>query len=240
VNTRAPSRRYDSVHQDWRAFLPEGKADFFSNHQQALNGFYFTFSYLLNEALNFRQLGDSSLASQELTLAAESCARLAQQVSAVLHSMRQYSRHFGIIPNLAPLQTSDFHSENGQRRARHNNLFSRIMLTERSQFLYKLNTLEEIVDEQTAEIAASARSLAGGSSIKALDLWQSLDICHFDITTCLCETDVCLKSFLFVLPEQHLHRFESRIKRLSRGRRNPGVAAIAAIRARRMLASAGE
>ena len=240
MNTRALLRRYDSVQQDWRAFLPFEKAEFFSVHTRLLEDFYLAFSYALNEALNFRKLRDSSQASQEVTLAAESCARLAHQMSAVLQAMRQYAHHFGIVPNQAPLETANFQSEAGQRRARHNNLLSHILLTERSQFLYKLSTLEEIVDEQTEFFVKCAQALATGGSLKIPALWQALDSGHFDLNTCLRETDVCLKSFLFVLPEPQLNCFDLQIRKLAINRQVRPQAGGSSIRARRIATVAGE
>ena len=114
-------------------------------------------------------------------------------------------------------------------------------LSERSQFLNKLSTLEEIVDELGDEFIESTRQLAKGISADALQLWALLDLDHYDLTTCLRETDVLLKSFLCVLPEDHLGRFDFTVCGLARARRPLSCeGSHDPIRPRRMVAVAGE
>ena len=240
MNTRVPARRYDSVQQDWRAILPYAKGSLFSEHTEKLENAYLMFSVSLNEAIAMRQQGDSDSARQQIGVARALCARLALRISAVLHAMRQHARHFGIVPNLALLEARNFHSERGQRAARHSNLLSRVLLSERSQFLNKLNTLEEIVDELGDEFIETAGKLSAGASAGASPLWNFLDLSHFDLNTCLRETDVLLKSFLVVLPEDQLARFDSAVCAMAKARRPSAGFSLNLIRARRMAAVAGE
>jgi hypothetical protein len=240
VSTRAPARRYDSVQQDWRAFLPDAKATIFATHTHGLEKSYVIFSLSLNEAIGLRQQGESEKAFQELDMVAELCGRLAVYINAVLHAMRQQARHFGIVPNQSPLEPVNFQSERGQRGARHSNLVARVLLSERSQFLNKLSSLEEIVDDVGDDFMQSAQQLSAGPAANAARLWQVLDTDHFDLNTCLRETNVVLKSFLFVLPEDQLASFDFTVNGLARARRPNSAVGTSAIRSRRIAAVAGQ
>ena len=240
MTIRVPARRYDSVQQDWRAILPSAKYSLFLDHTDKLENAYVMLSVSLNEAISLRENGDLQRANQEIGVVGELCPRLALRINAVLHAMGQHARHFGIVPNLSLLDATNFQSERGQRAARYNNLVSRVLLSERSQFLYKLNTLEELVDGLSDGFIEIAGELADGLSTIPLRLWQFLEQTHFDINTCLRETDVLLKSFLLVLPEEQLAGFDFTICGLARARRRDPVCSQKLIHARRMSAIAGE
>lgn len=240
MGTRAPSRRYDSVQQDWRAILPGDKASLFIVHTGELENAYMMFSVSLNEAIALRQKGESTGACQEIGVVGELCSRLVVRMNAIIHTMRQHSRRFGIVPNQAPLEAANFHSERGQRGARHSNMISRVLLSERSQFLNKLNALEEIVDELADEFVEFTCELATGAPLEPSRLWKTLDLDHFDLNTCLRETAVLFKSFLLVLPEGQLDSFDFTVRGLSRVRRQPPIARPASIPARRIPAVAGQ
>lgn len=240
MTTRVPSRRYDSVRQDWRAILPYAKGSLFFDHTDKLENAYVMLSVSLNEAISLRQNGDSEKANQEIAVVGELCSRLALRINAVLHAMGQHARHFGIVPNLSPLDATNFQSELGQRAARHSNLVCQLLLSERSQFLNKLNTLEELVDDLSDEFIRIATEVAAGISRMPSRLWKFLEQGQFDLNTCLRETDVVLKSFLLVLPEDHLAGFDFTICGLARARRPNPIPSLNLIHARRISAIAGE
>jgi hypothetical protein len=240
LTARDPARRYDSVRQDWRAILPYAKGSLFLDQTDKLENAYIMLSVSLNEAIALRQNGDSQKACQEIGVVGELCDRLALRITAVLHAMSQHARHFGTVPNLLLLEATNFQSERAQRAARHSNLVSQVLLSERSQFLNKLNTLEELVDELSDGFIEIARELAGDFCQIQLRLWQFLEQSHFDINTCLRETDVLLKSFLLVLPEEQLDGFVFTICGLAKTRRPKPNSTANSIRARRMTAIAGE
>jgi hypothetical protein len=240
LNTRAPARRYDSVQQDWRAILPYSKGALFADHTEKLENTYRMFSVALNEAIGLHRQGDWEKGIRGIEIAGEFCARLALGINAVLHAMRQHARHFGIVPNMALLEPANFHSERAQRAARHSNLVSHVLLSERSQFLNKLNTLEEMVDELGDSFIEATDRLAERIFLKPSGLWKFLDLYHFDLNTCLRETCVVLKSFLLVLPEDQLDKFDFTVCGLARTRRRYTASHLALIRARRMPAVAGE
>jgi hypothetical protein len=240
LTSRDPARRYDSVKQDWRAILPYAKGSLFFDHTDKLENAFVMLSVSLDEAISLRQGGDSQKANQEIGVVAELCSRLALRLNAVLHAMSQHCRHFGVVPNLSVLEAANFHSARGQRAARHSSLVCHVLLSERSQFLNKLNTLEELVDELSDDFIEIARELAAGVSRMPSGLWEFLEQIQFDLNTCLRETNVLLKSFLLVLPEEQLAGFDFTICGLARARRPDPVPAANLIAARRMPAIAGE
>lgn len=220
MNTRVPSRRYDTVQQDWRAFLPEAKASLFYRHVEYLETDYMMLSISLNELLACRRASKTAaMLSESEGLLGPLCARLAIRINAVLHGMGQHARHFGIVPNQAPLDAANFRGERSQRNARYSHLLNQLLLSERSQFLNKLATLEGIVDLVGDEFIITVSQLDGCPIAQIPKLLQTLEVGQYDLTTCVRETDVLLKSFLFVLPDNQLENFDFTVNGLARARR---------------------
>ena len=67
-----------------------------------------------------------------------------------------------------------------------------------------------------------------------------LDCLHYDFNTCLRETMVLFKSFLFVLPEAQLAGMDFTIRGLARIRHSSRNSGSRRIRPRRMTAVAGK
>ena len=239
MNTRVPSRRYDSVQQDWRAFLPEAKSNFYCTHSRELEQSYSMLSVTLDEALALRKQGHITKSFQAAEVTPALCDRFILRLSSVLHSMRQQARHFGIVPNLAPLEASNFRTERAQRAARFSGLMSHVLLSERSQFIHKVSTLEQIVDEVGDCFVESVRHLVPEEAANISAVWNVLDACHFDLNTCLWETLVLVKSFLFALPEEKLDLLDFTIRGLCRARPVLHFGA-AVIHARRISLVAGK
>jgi hypothetical protein len=198
------------------------------------------FSVALNESIALNRSGAGEDVRQGIGIVGELCAALALRITAVLHTMRQFSRHFGIAPNLAWLEASNFHSEQGQRAARHSNLVSHVLLSERSQFLNKVTTLEEIVDSLGDEVIDVSRQISVDKTSYSSRLWRFLDLSYFDLNTCLRETDILLKSFLLVLPDDQLEMFDFTVGGLARVRRLKSYSSPQLIRARRIAVVAGK
>ena len=239
MNACPPPRKYDSVRQDWRAFLPEAKSSFFQAHTHELENAYLMLSVSLDEAISLGRQGHTIKSFQAAEVTPELCDRLILRLSSVLHAMRQQARHFGIVPNLAPLEASNFRTERAQRAARYSGLMSHILLSERSQFIHKVSTLEQIVEEIGDCFVEAARHLEPEPAVNASAAWEVLDACHFDLNTCLRETLVLVKSFLFVLPEEKLDLLDFTIRGLCRARPVLHFGA-AVIRARRISVVAGK
>ena len=239
MNTCAPSRRYDSVQQDWRAFLPEPKASLFRRLTQDLECDYMMLSISLNEMLDHQRAGKPTAACQGYEVLSPLCARLAIRINAVLHGMCQHARHFGVVPNLAPLEAANFRGERCQRSARYSHFLNQLLLSERSQFLNKLNTLEVIVDLIGDEFIVSVSQVRECSTPDVPRLLQTLDCGQYDLNTCLREADVLLKSFLIVLPEDQVANFDFTVNGLARARR-PVPAAAGVLHTGRITLAAGQ
>jgi len=239
VATRTPSRRFDSVQQDWRAFLPEAQSCFYRAHAYELENVYLMLSVSLNEAIDLRRQRRWVKSFRAAELTPELCDRLTLRLTSVLHSMCQQARHFGIVPNLSPLEAANFRTERAQRAARYSGLMSHVLLSERSQFIHKLSTLEQIVEELGDGFVEAASHLLPEEAADLSGWWEVLDACHFDLNTCLRETLVLVKSFLFVLPEEKLDLLDFTIRGLCRARPVVHFGA-AVIHARRTGAVAGK
>jgi hypothetical protein len=240
VYVRALSSRGMSVKADWRAWLPEEKNKVFRVCVQQLEVSYGMLSVSLNEAIGLRQAGFLAKSSQSVYVTASLCSRLTDPLAATLRALAEHAKHFGTMPNSAPLDPANFQSMRSQRSARMNGLLSHVLLTQRSQFLHKINTLLEMVVELSREFEASADELASGTSANPASDWNTVDLAHYDLNTCLRETIVLLKSFLRAVPEEELMPFQESVSRQMRVRDSSVPSHPAVVRRRRMTLIAGQ
>jgi len=207
VRSRPSSLRSGSVSQDWRSPLVGDKSHAYLQILHRLETTYAMFSVNLDEALGLRCDGRVAKAQQVLSLSSALCQRLASPLNSLLHSMLLHARHSGTAPNLASLDPQNFQSSRSQRVARFNSVFSKVLLTRRSQFLHKISTLTELVEELAANFLTSSEEVLAGDSLDSEREWDVLEASHYDLNTCLRETVVLFKSFLHALPESQLQEF---------------------------------
>ena len=229
-----------SVHEDWRAWLPSEKEGFFSASVKQLEVNYSMFSIALNEAIELHQNGQLIKASQAIHVIPKLCLRLVTPLSALLRALNCHSRHYGTIPNTASLDPKNFRGLREQRAAKMNDLLSQILLTRRSQFLHKITTLGEIVEDAGATFCRVAADLGDGESAEPAKDWQIVEAAHYDLNTCLREAVVLLKSFLLVLPKNQLGAFEHSVREQTKVTPRSVAPAPRLIRHRRMAPIAGE
>ena len=210
VRTHALPRK-SSVQQDWRSWLPLEKAEVFDQQVRRLESFYGMFSVALNDAFELRQTGKFAKSCQAVWVLPPLCARLAYPLGALLRSLGEHAKHYGIIPNTAPLDPANFQGSREQRAAKMSDLLSRVLLTQRSQFLHKINTLEEMVVDVGKHFRQAAEDLGTGASTEPFMDWQTLDAAHYDLNTCFREAIVLFKSFLVVLPDEELGAFQKTV-----------------------------
>jgi hypothetical protein len=206
-----PSARGMTVKDDWRASLPEEKAQVFSAYVRQLEISYNMLSVSLDEALELRQGGHKEKASLAVCVTPDLCNRFANPLVALLWSLGEHAKHHGTVPNAAPLDPANFQGARGQRTARISGLLCRVLFSERTQFLYKLTTLGEMVDDLNQDFCAAAAEIANGGSLDSDLEWQAVDATHYDLNTCLRETIVLLKSFLMALPNDELKAFQATV-----------------------------
>jgi hypothetical protein len=199
------------VQDDWCAWLPQEKAQVFDEHVQQLESVYMMFSIALNEAIEFRHTGMLSKSYQALCMTPSLAARLSSNLGALLRGLGGHAKHYGTIPNAAPLDPANFQGPKEQRTARMSDLLSRVLLTQRSQFLHKIGTLEEMVGDLGKDFRFTVESLSSGGSTNPEANWYVVDAVHYDLNTCLRETIVLLKSFLLVLPQDQVGTFQKSV-----------------------------
>ena len=240
MNDCARPLRCNSVKDDWRAGLPKEKAQVFHEYVHELETIYCMLSVSLDEAIELRQLGLPGKSLQAVGITSELCKLLTQALVGLLRALSEHAKHYGTIPNAAPLDPANFQGQRGQRSARMSSLLNRVLLSHRLQFLHKVSTLEEMVDDLGKDFRNAADDLAQGISLNPKKIWAELDAGHYDLNTCLRESIVVFKSFLIALPDGQVGAFEDTVLQQS-GPREAGLASPQRmIRHRRMTAIAGE
>ena len=195
------------MREDWCAWLPDEKAQVYDSLRLHLEASYTMLSVSLNEALEYYRCGQAAKSYQAVCVTPALCTRLTDPLTALLRSLSEHAKHYGTVPNAAPLDPANFQGIRAQRTARMNALLSRVLLSQRVQFLHKLSTLHELVADLDRDFSDAASELALGAVEGPDDLWSIVDSAHFDLNTCLREAFVVFKSFLVALPDQQLPGF---------------------------------
>jgi len=236
-----PSGRGTSVQDDWRARLPEEKLKIFTAYVRRLESTYGMLSVSLNEALALRREGRLTMCCEAVSVTPELCTRLTEPLTALIRVLSEHAKHYGTVPNAAPLDPQNFQTIKGQRSARMSALLSKVLLSQRTQFLHKLSTLQEMVENLGKEYCEGAEELGTAFSSDPVLLWKTIDAAHYDLNTCLRETIVMLKSFLRALPEDQLTNFQKSVAGAWRvATQESGPAADHEIRHGRITNSAGK
>ena len=235
-----PAARGKCVRDDWRAWLPDEKAQVFHKQVRQLESSYAMLSVSLDEAIELWQLGDSGKSMQAVGITSGLCKLLTQTLAGLLRALSEHAKHYGTIPNAAPLDPANFQGQRGQRSARMSSLLNHVLLSQRLQFLHKVSTLEEMVEDLGKEFRLAADDLAEGTSLNPKKVWAEVDADHYDLNTCLREAIVVFKSFLIALPEGQLGAFQNAVREQSQLQEADVPSRQPAIRHRRMTAIAGE
>lgn len=205
--------RAGSVSHDWRKPLFPDKARIYLHFFRRLETAYGMFSVNLDEAFGMRRYGFTPQALELLRVAPALSTRLASPLQALLSAMLEHAKHFGTAPNILPLDPDNFQHSRSQRAARFSDLFSKILLTRKSQFLHKISALSDLVSDLDSSFAGAIEQLQDEVSIHLDCDWDLLDSVHYDLNTCLRETEVLFKCFLHALPESQLAEFDSSLRR---------------------------
>lgn len=240
MSDRAPSPRGTSVKQDWCAWLTQEKATVFYNQVQYLEVSYTMFSVSLNEAIELRLGGRLAQTLETVEISGELCRLLTEPLAGMLRALCEHAKHYGTVPNTAPLDPANFQGLKSQRSARLSSLLNRVLLSHRVQFLHKVSALEEMVEDLGRDFCRAASDLAEGTPSDHQSTWDAMDTDHYDLNTCLREAIVLLKSFLVALPEDQIGAFQNsvRVQSVPRDAETPVRQAV--IRHRRMSPIAGE
>ncbi len=237
---RSLSARGPSVKDDWRACLPEEKAEVFDSYVQQLEANHGMLSVSLNEAIELKLTGHLVKSCLAVGVTPSLCSLLAGSLAALLRALGEHAKCYGTVPSAAPLDPGNFQGARDQRAARMSSLLSRVLLSQRAQFLHKINTLQEMVEELGRDFQRAAMDLARGVATDPANMWEALDTDQYDLTTCLRETTVLLKSFLHALPDDQLGTFQKTVLAQARAREPEASARPHLIHHRRMASIAGE
>ncbi len=201
------SKKPRSVQSDWRACLPELKNEIYERCVQDLESAYIIWSISLNETIGLHREGRLVQAAQSVCVTASLCSRLTASLESLFRGIAAFARHYGMVPNTLPLDTANFKSEKGQRGAKMSALVSHVLLTQRSRFIHKINTLLAVVTDLGHHYRTAAEDLVCGTSVEPAVAWRVIDDVHYDLNTCLREAIVLFKSFLIALPDEQLSAF---------------------------------
>src|SRR5258708_10878892 len=197
-------------------------------------------SVSLDEALELRHLGLPGKSLLAVGITSGLCKLLTQPLTGLLRALSEHAKHYGTIPNAAPLDPANFQGQRGQRSARMSGLINHVLLSHRLQFLHKVSTLEEMVVDLGKDFRRAADDLAEGASLNPIKMWADVDADHYDLNTCLREAIVVFKSFLIALPEGQLGAFQETVREQSQPPGNDVPPSPDVIRHRRITVIAGQ
>jgi len=192
------------VCEDWITALPREKARTFDALVRQWECIYAMMSIALDDAVSLRSRGELICARQQLSVAAELLEPLAQALTFLCETLMVRGRRLRMPPLVEPLNTSFFRGNTGRSAASWNGILHHVLLSNRSRFLHKLRILSETIDQLTREFREAAGDVSKGLAVQPTDSWERLDCLHYDLNTCLRETEVVFKSFLRVIPAEEL------------------------------------
>jgi hypothetical protein len=204
---RTPAVARHSVTEDWIAALPREKGQVYETTVRQWESSFAMMSVALDGALSLRARGELVCARQQVFVSADLLVRVADALIASCDALSARGRHLANLPLVEPLKTEFFRGETAQNAAHWNELLHHVLFANRSRFFQKLRILTDTVEHVVREFDETAEDLGQGLSIQPADSWKSLDCLHYDFNTCLCESEIILKSFLRGLPSEQLATF---------------------------------
>jgi hypothetical protein len=168
----------------------------------------------LDEALSLCKGGKFDSAKDRANIFAGLFNRLSVRVSCVVRAIKEHGTHFGTLPNVTPLSTSNFRGLAGQRVALMNTVLAKVVFRERTRFFHKLDCIDEIVRDLQKEARVIISEMSENESAFSDQAWQKLEVLGYDLNTCTGETTVILKSFFCALPPEELETFRQKLVKL--------------------------
>jgi len=194
--------RRRSVRDDWIGAIPPEKRQTFDSTIQRWNTSYVMGSIALDEAFALRNRGDILHAQQQAEISNELLLRLSADLVRSSEIIQDGARHVVDLPLVEPLKSSNFRSASAHRAASWNTLFHQVLFGARSRFFHKLRALGNTVSELAIEFDRTTARIAAGSAHNSIAAWPTLEMLHDDLNTCLCESEIVLKSFLRAIPAE--------------------------------------
>jgi hypothetical protein len=200
-----------TVREDWFAWLPAEMDLLFDATRNELECSNVILSVTLDEALSLCEREEFTLAKERAISFAELFERLAIRLRLVIRTIEDHGSHFGTLPNVTPLDSSNFRGATAQRISFMSSLLANVVFRQRTRFFHKLRSLSEIIEELQKETSTVVENASDGGSAYMERAWRALEILGYDLNTCMGETTVLLKSFFCALPGQELEAFRQRL-----------------------------
>jgi len=197
------------VHEDWAAWLPREKTHLFETVVQSWESSYAMLSVALDESLSLRARGELVYSRQQISITADLLRRLAASLISCCIAVDLRAKQIAQLPAVEPLKMEFFRGSTAQSAASWNGIIHHVLFGDRSRFFHKLRILSDTLGRLDREFGDAAAEICAGPSIRAKVSMGTLDCLHYDFSTCLRETEVVLKSFLCVLPEDQLDAFSA-------------------------------
>ena len=161
-------------------------------------------SVALDGALSLRASGELVCARQQVSIASGLLGRLSPSLISLCETLSAHGRRVSKFPAVEPMNADFFRGDTAQSAASWNGILHHVLFSARSRFFHKLRILSHTLALLEAEFEDAASEISKGLSVQPGDCWQRLDNIHYDFNTCLRESEVVLKSFLSILPDDQL------------------------------------
>ena len=198
-----------SVCEDWINALPRDKSQMFELIVAKWESAYAMMSVSLDNSIALRTRGEIVCAREQVEVTVQLFDPIASSLISYCEIVGRYSRFLPSFPAVQPLKSEFFRGDIGQNAASWNNLLHRLVFGDRSRFHHKIRILSETLTQLDREFKMKAEAICTCGLPEPAGAWDILDCIHYDFNTCLRESEVLLKSFLRVLPAQHLSAFGS-------------------------------
>jgi hypothetical protein len=199
------------VFEDWVAWIPNEMDQLFDATRNDLESSNSILNITLDEALALCKGKKFEYAKDRANIFGGLFDRLSMRVSAVVRAIKDHGTHFGTLPNVTPLSPSNFRGSAGQKVSLINNVLAKVVFRERTRFLHKLDSIDEIVMESQKEAHTVILAMTENTAVFSEQAWQKLEVLGYDLNTCTGETTVILKSFFCALPPEELETFRLKL-----------------------------
>jgi hypothetical protein len=201
TKSRAARRK---VLDDWIAVLPHAKDEMYQIVVRRWECSYAMMSVALDEAMSLRSAGELVCARQQVSIAAGLLSRLAPSLISLCDTLSSRGQRVTRLPVVEPMNADFFRGDTGQSAASWNQILHHVLFSARSRFFHKLRILSHTLATLEYEFEEAAGDISRNLATQPGDCWQRLDNLHYDFNTCLRESEVVLKSFLRILPDDQL------------------------------------
>jgi hypothetical protein len=204
-------QRTRTVGEDWLAWIPNEMGQLFDAARKELESSNLILNITLNDALQLCKDGQRETAGERVEVFAGLFDRLAARVIHVIGTIHGHAAHFGTLPNVDPLSASNFRGAAAQRISRTDSLLGKVVFGQRSRFFHKLYAVDEIVGELQKEMRAVIAGVDEEDAAVRDITWNLLEVLSYDMSTCMEETTILLKSFFCALPPGELGAFREKL-----------------------------